>query len=463
MQNFQLSLFYNLQVLIQSSNFYRKYYLLFTSLDLSQFPDKNHGIGRTGYSRCSMLKAFIIKHLEQIKTIPRLIEFLDAHPILTEMCGFSMGSLPDESQFYRFLKETPNSLIEKVHIQLNRKLVDEEVLSLNKLIIDSKPVKAATCQNNFKNPKRNTHNKKKKPKRNPSATLCFYSYQQIRGQKDNYIFFWGYRTHVIISEEGIPLVEVTLPNNVKDAKVAKKLIKKLKRLFGIKKGAIFIADAAYDERDLYNFIVNELKCQAFIPINPRNQQEEKTFGPHACPPMQGRRGCPLCKAGLEMKSNGIWTENLRTRIKFRCPLKVSHKRAQKYPHGCPAKHPSFSEGKAYGCTKYLDITDDARSRVPRDSKFFKDTFNLRTEVERYFARLGDREAEQTTHYKLRSVQNQMTIAHLSMSLVASAAALLLKLPEKIRCYRTFALLTTIQGQLRPTTLPLLASQPLTER
>jgi hypothetical protein len=226
-----------------------------------------------------------------------------------------------------------------------------------------------------------------------------------------------------------PLVEATLPNNVIDAKVAKKLIKKLKRVFGFKKGAIFIADAAYDERWLYNFIVDQLKCQAFIPINLRNQQEPKTFGPH---------GCPLCNAKLEMKSNGTWIEGLRTRAKFRGLIKIDTKIANNYPDGCPISHPSFSQGKAYGCTKYLDITNDARSKVPRDTNLFKNTFNLRTEVERYFARLGDREAEQTTHYKLRSIQNQMTIAHLSMSLVAFAAGILLDQVEKIRYYRTFA-------------------------
>jgi hypothetical protein len=32
----------------------------------------------------------------------------------------------------------------------------------------------------------------------------------------------------------------------------------------------------------------------------------------------------------------------------------------------------------------------------------------------------------------------MTIAHLSASLVAVAAAVILKQPDKIRCYRTFA-------------------------
>jgi len=136
-----------------------------------------------------------------------------------------------------------------------------------------------------------------------------------------------------------------------------------------------------------------------------------------------------------MNTGGTWQENLRTRKKFRCPIKASVKFAKNYPLGCPINHPGFN---SYGCTKYLDVTDDARSRVPRESLFYKQTFNLRTEIERYFARLGDRELEQTTHYKMRSIKNQMTIAHLSLSLVAHAAAILMEQPEKIRCYRTFA-------------------------
>ncbi len=105
MLNFQLSLFYDLQYFIQNSGFYRKYFLLFKSLDLSHVPDRNLGRGCTGHSRHAIIKALIVKHLEEIKSIPRLIEFLDAHPVLTEMCGFHIGALPDESQFYRFLKK----------------------------------------------------------------------------------------------------------------------------------------------------------------------------------------------------------------------------------------------------------------------------------------------------------------------------------------------------------------------
>jgi transposase len=234
---------------------------------------------------------------------------------------------------------------------------------------------------------------------------------------------------VIVSKEGIPLVEITLPNNKTDAKVAEKLIKKLKRVYRFKKNVIFIADAGYDEKDLYQFIVNQLKCQAFIPINPRNTKPDKSFGP---------KGLPLCDANFEMKSNGICKDEKRERIKFRCPLKTNRKFSLKHPKGCPINHHRFFQGKQYGCTKYIDITNDARAKVPRDSICFKQTYKLRTEVERYFSRLGNRDIEQTTHYNSKAIKNQTTIAHLALSLVAYTAAIIMKNPDKIRCFRTFA-------------------------
>jgi len=428
MQNFQLSLFYDYNAFVMSSNFYRKYDAIFSVLDLTGFPDKNFEVGRTGYSRRAIIRALIVKHLEEIKSIPRLIEFLDAHPMLTEMCGFTMGCLPDESQFYRFLKETPNSRIQELHIRINKILIEKGIATLDTFIIDSKPVKAATRENNHKNSNRNTTNKNKKPRHNPQATLHYYSYQKKSDGTKTFEFFWGYRTHVITSIEGIPLVEVTLPNNRTDAKVAKTLIKKLKRLYKFKKGSIFIGDSAYDERELYDLIIDIMKCKAFIPLNPRNTQKPKTLGPH---------GAPLCDAGLEMAFNGTWRESRRDRIKFRCPIKTIRKTTGKSSDSCPVNHPRFHGGKAYGCTKYLDATDDARKRMPRNTANFKHILKKRIVVEQYFSRLGEREVDQTTHYKLRAVKNQMTIAHLSQSLIA-LAAVHLKRPENIRCYRTFA-------------------------
>jgi len=90
------------------------------------------------------LRALIIKHLERIKTIPQLIEYLNAIPPLAEMCGFELGHLPDETQFYRFLKKTRNSTLKAVHKKANDLLIQDGLISLNKFILDSKPVMAAT-------------------------------------------------------------------------------------------------------------------------------------------------------------------------------------------------------------------------------------------------------------------------------------------------------------------------------
>jgi hypothetical protein len=429
MYHVQTSLFYNLQELIRNSSLLRKYFYIFQALDLSILPDRNYGIGRTGHSQHAILRAFIVRHLQQIKSVPQLIEYIEANPPLLELCGFTLGDMPDESQFYRFLTDTDNNVLKDIHHRLNQRLIEQGLVTLDTFIIDSKPVMAATKENNLKNPARNTTDKTKVPDRNPAATLSYYSCQVLNSKKENMLFFWGYRTHVIISKEGISLVEITLPNNITDQEVAFKLLKELKHRYKVKKGFLFLADKAYDVRDLYTFIVEKMKGNPYIPINPRNQKDDKTFGPH---------GCPMCDGGLEMKSAGKWTEGNRERIKFRCPLKTSKKTAEKYNNKCPANHSSFDSGKCYGCTKYLDVTDDARSRVPRDTKEFKETFKQRESVEQYFARLGDREAEQTTHYSLKTVRNQMTIAHLTASLIGVAATILLKQPKKMRCHKTFA-------------------------
>jgi hypothetical protein len=429
MQNLQTSLFYDLQELIRTSSLLRKYYLIFKALDLSALKDKNTGVGADGYSNRAILRALIVKTLEQIKSIPQLIEYLVALPPLQELCGFDLGCLPDESKFYRFLANTNNSVLKEIFYNNNQTLIDNCLITFDKLIIDSKPVMAATRENNLKNPNRNSRDKHKRPIRNPWATLSYYSCQVINDKKENMLFFWGYRTHVIVSKEGICLVEKTLPNNITDAEVAVSLLKELKRRYKFKKGAAVIADKAYDVRELYTFIVEQIKAKPFIPINPRNQKDDKTFGPH---------GLPVCDAALEMKSVGTWIEGNRQRLKFRCPIKASKKYAKKHGDTCPVNDPRLNTGKCYGCTKYLDVTDDARSRVPRDSREFKKTFKIRETVEQYFARLGDREAEQTTHYKTVVIKNQMTIAHLSLTAIAVAAGVLLKQPGKIRCYRTFA-------------------------
>ena len=138
-QHFQTSFFYDLQELVRTAPLMRKYYYIFKSLNLSALQNKNLGVGATGYSRHAILRAFVVKHLEQIKSVPRLIEYLSSIPPLAEMCGFDVGVLPDETQFYRFLSKTKNSTLKAIHKNANDLLIENDVISLDEFIIDSKP------------------------------------------------------------------------------------------------------------------------------------------------------------------------------------------------------------------------------------------------------------------------------------------------------------------------------------
>jgi hypothetical protein len=360
-----------------------------------------------------------VKHRERVTSIQRLIDFLKLNPILAEMCGFPNGILPDASQFYRFLQCTKHAVFERILRAVNKTLIEKKALLLDTFILDSKPVLAATKENNPKNPDRNLTKKEQKPARNPDATLGYLA-KEPGGSSS---FFWGYRTHVIVSKEGIPLVECTLPNSATDAEVAKTLIKRLKKLYAFEKGALFIADKAYDVNELYDLIIDRLKCQAYIPINLRATKTPHPLGDH---------GRPLCDAELEMSSDGTYFDKPRRTIKrkFICP----NKKSKKQEIGCPVNHP---KSQGYGCTKYFCEVRTARASVPRDSASFTREYAQRITVEQYFSRLGPIEAEQTTHYRLKTVQNQMTIAHLTQSLIA-LAAVSMNMPENIRCYRTFA-------------------------
>ena len=427
----QFSLFYDYYSVIDSCSFLKKYDALFQAFDMIYDGPDFPAFGRKGYSRSAFLKALIYKQSENIKYITDLIRDLESRPVLAEMCGFATGRIPNASQFSRFLSSTNNSDLKELFHHSGKMLVKHKIASLDTIIADSKPIKANTKHNNPKNPNR-SFDKKKKIKRNPMATFSYYSYlKQPTADKDKqFSFFWGYRTHVLISREGIPLIEATLPNNQTDGQVAKQLLKKLVRIYGQKKGRVFIGDAGYDDRELYNFIVEQLKAEPFIPLNKRNQQPEKTLGIH---------NLPLCEGKLEMRFSGTCKDEYRTRKKFRCPIIIGSKKAKALlPSQCPVNHRHFSQGSCYGCTSYIDITNDHRKQVPRESKRYKTIYKSRTEVERYFSRFGPREVEEISQYKYRSIRNQMSLAHLTLSLTALASAIILKRPDKIRCYKTYA-------------------------
>lgn len=413
---------------IRSLPINKKYEKIFDQLDLSGIPEYNRGVGANGTSQHALLRAFIIRSLESLRTVPALIRFLNANPYLTYLCGFRNQNLPDSSQFYRYLKKTNNSVLQGLLHKANNCLIEPDVLKVKITAVDSKPVMALSKHNNFKNPRREQKDKNRKIKRHPKATLGYYSYVpkiNPETKKKDFIFFWGYRSHAIVdAESGLAIVEGTYPNNMTDEKVARKLYKKLKRLYRPTKGLIVVADKAYDVRDFYSFLVKQIKAEPIIPVNPRNTNPELEYS---------QNGHRICEAGLEMTPSGVFRDGNRLRLKERCPLKASKKTAAKHPDGCPCKSPKFN---GYGCTAYQDVTDDARARVQRDTPRFKTLYSKRFVAEQTFSRLQELNIEEARHYSLTAIRNSNTIDYLALALIA-LAAVRANNPKRIRCFRSF--------------------------
>ena len=434
--NFQTSVFYNFNYFLSLPT-NKKLYELFQNLDLSLFQDRNYGLGQTGYSRHAMIRALIVKNIVQLKSIPRLITYLKDNPFVCDLCGFDSYRIPDETQFYRLLHSLDTDKIHQLLVNINNQYYDISHTSIRNVSIDSKPVLAPTRENNPKYHQRNLTNKNKQPKHNPDATLRYYATHIEYTEEKITDFRWGYRTHSIIDNAtGCTLVEITVPINLPDNEIAKIIFKELKNNYDLSELRNIFGDKAYDDKKLKKFIRKLLKSSLKRPqdldfIIRKNFRNSRCHTPAI-------NGIP-CPGNLMMRFNGLTPVNkkgTKYRMKFRCPLAVLN-----LDEPCPINHPALTEGKHYGCIKYITITAE-QAKIIRalieDNKLKKSKpGRIRVKIERYFSRLQDITSEDAPYYSLKSVRNHVAPAHLSLSLVA-LTALKLGRPDKINSYLTFA-------------------------
>lgn len=158
----------------------------------------------------------------------------------------------------------------------------------------------------------------------------------------------------------------------------------------------FLADKGYDVKNIYNQVHVLYKGECIIPLNKRNTKNPKLLP----------QGNPVCEAGLAMWKDGKFSDRGRTRQKFYCPLKSSR------DADCPCHHKNFYNGKKHrGCTKYITIPDDLRLSADRNSNYFKSTYSLRTECERYNSRFKNTGQERIWVRNKNSVTNLNTLSH----------------------------------------------------
>ena len=355
-----------------------------------------------------MVCAFIVMKCEGFAQITDLMDYLDNNRLIAHYCGFNiMEPLPSYWTYDRFLRQLDNGALKAVMTGLVRQLYELGIVDASFIGLDSTPVMANTKQNNPKSFAKSKFSEENHPKSDPDCALGVHSASNQHNER-RYEFYWGYKSHVLVDcISGLPLYELTTPGNIADSAVAAEILAAADQTISLKECA-FLADKGYDAKSIYNTVKTVYDGEAFIPLNPRGTKDSKALS----------TGNPVCEAGLAMHKDGKTADNGRTRQKYCCPFRQSKTGA------CPCSHKNWNNGKKNrGCTKYKTVPDDYRLSIDRSCLYFKRTYALRTECERYNSRFKSTGQERLWVRNGASAANLNTLAHISALAVALAAVL----------------------------------------
>ena len=378
---------------------------LFSSLD---FTLPRAATGRRGFPKEVMVCAFIVMKCEGFTQITDLMDYLDNNRLIAHYCGFNiMEPLPSYWTYDRCLRQLNNGALKAAMADLVRQLYELGIVDASFVGLDSTPVMANTKQNNPKSFAKNKFSKENHPKSDPDCALGVHSASNQHNER-RYEFYWGYKSHVLVDcISGLPLYELTTPGNIADSAVAADILAAANQTDSLKE-CTFLADKGYDVKSIYNTVKTVYEGEAFIPLNPRGTKDLKALP----------AGNPVCEAGFAMHKDSKTTDNNRTRQKYCCPFRQSK------TGECPCNHKNWNNGKkSRGCTKYRTVPDDYRLSIDRSCLYFKRTYALRTECERYNSRFKSTGQERLWVRSGASAANLNTLAHIPALAVALVAVL----------------------------------------
>jgi len=190
-----------------------------------------------------------------------------------------------------------------------------------------------------------------------------------------------------------------------------------------------MADSEYDSASILEYILDTLGARPRISRNPRRGASDTSD--------LNSSGVPVCIAGFEMLSQGIFYDKAQNRMrhKFVCHIKGSKKFARDHPY-CPWFHPRFLDGT--GCYRYLrvDVDETIRGSIDYGSEAFKRDFNRRSSSERVFSRLLSILMQKPSVIGLAATANLCTISHITVLAIAYFSSFV-KEPNKIRFVKSF--------------------------
>lgn len=229
------------------------------------------GVGRRPYSHIPVARAFFAKSIMQIQDTKHLWHALRTDGNLRRICGWDrVCDVPSESTLSRvFARLTATKELVILHEALTSRQYQDTVACHT--AIDSTDIKArekpAPKEKPVEKPKSKRRGRRRKDEQaapeqastriqrqvtmdweEAVAELPTYCSRGVKRNSNGYITCWnGYKLHVAVSDEGIPLGSFTTSAHVHDSQVAIPLMKKVSEQVT---SFYDLADAAYDSKDI---------------------------------------------------------------------------------------------------------------------------------------------------------------------------------------------------------------------
>ncbi|WP_342435569.1 transposase [Paenibacillus sp. FSL L8-0436] len=308
--------------------------------------------GADGHCRQGILRALLAAPLENIDTFTGLARRLEFDLRFRYQCGLRLDiPAPSISTLSRVFAElTRKNLAQQLFEDLVAQCQEAGIIDGTHVAIDSAAIDAY---------------EKKEPKRKSELTgnANWGAKFDTFGNK---VKWFGYKLHLAVDAKSeLPMVLKVTPAHVNDGDEGPALM----TLAAAKsKAKFFMLDAGYDQMKNYEAARN-VKAQAIIPLNPRNEKEP--------PAGITRKGTPCCSMGFPMT---YWGQE-KADLKFRCPHATGHV-------NCPLGMAACSSSN-YGMVVKVDSQKDLRRyALPhRESRGWKEIYNKRTSVERCNSRM----------------------------------------------------------------------------
>lgn len=199
--------------------------------------------------------------------------------LIAHYCGFNiMKPLPFYGTLDWFINGIDNELLQSLMHSQVKKLYEAGIIDASFIALDSTPIMANTSHNNPKSFKKDKFKSDSQPKSDKDCVLGVHTASNQHNEK-KFEFYWGYKKHVLVDcITGLPIFELTTTADVHDSSVALNILSQTNNFLPIN-DCTFIADKAYDVKEIYNTVKTVYNGDCAIPLNKRNTKTLKSFRP----------------------------------------------------------------------------------------------------------------------------------------------------------------------------------------